>query len=467
MKKTICLILSLVMILGLFAGCAANTETQQPASQQPASQSGTAAQQNDTKKDDTQKNDTTAPADTKAGGPIKIGIVARLAADGKMSGYYHQIGYEILKKKIAEMNIGQEIEFVIRDMGSDGSELKQRMSELKELGCVAIIGAVADDFGPVCAQWAGENKTPVLFTSNYSTEMTITNYSDYIFGTGLNAWGFIKVLALAAVGVKGYTNYAYVGTDGAGAVDAENILLYEGQKINPAFHCVGSYRMSQTETDFSTIIATLVSQPEVPQMTLQQGGNAVISFVSQAGMYDYYSVSSVWSDVIIMPFVVPMLAGAGLYNYEGSYGATPLAWWDPDFKDYVDEFKAIGQEVYQTTYQPVEYSMYVYWAGEALALALQDCIASGADYTNGDVLKAALEKISFEEFGSEHHFRDVDHQLTMELFYVDAVDAGEENDHLAMPADVNAVYQADEYLPTLEEMKDYGENVLKVSGRFN
>lgn len=469
MKKIISVLLVLAMLMGLAIACTpgtANDTAQQPGT---ATQTETKTEQKaETATQPAQASNTqeTAPAASGEKPTAKIGIVATLAADGKFNGYYHQIGYEILKDKLAADNPNVNIEFVIRDMGSDGSELKQRMTELKELGCVAIIGAVADDFGPVCAQWASENKVPVLFTSNYSTEMTITNYSDYIFGTGLNAWGFIKVLAKEAVGNQGKTNYAYVGTDGAGAVDAENILLYEGQKINPDFHCVASYRMSQTESDFSTIIATLMSQAEVPQMTLQQGGNAVISFVMQAAMYDYYSVSSVWSDVIIMPFVVPILNGAGVYSYEGSYGATPLAWWDEDFKDYVAQFRAKGQEVYQTDYQPVEYSMYVYWAGEALEQALVSCVNDGQDFTNGEVLKSALEKISFEEFGSEHHFRDFDHQLTMELFFVDAVDAGEENFHLAMPADVTAVHQAEDYLPSKEEMKEYGETVLGVKDRF-
>ncbi len=449
MKKLLCLLLTMALMVGILAGCA-------PSTPDPT----------DGPKPSNDSTDPVKPAPSD--GKTKIGVVATLAADGKISGYYFEIGLRLVKKMFADAGLDENsVEFVLRDQGEDGSVLKQRMTELKEAGCVAVIAAIADDFGPVAAQWASENSVPVLFCSNYSTEMTITNYSDYIFGTGLNAWGFIKVLAKEAVGKRNITNYAYVGTDGAGATDAENILLYEGQKINPDFHCVGSYRMSQTESDFSTIISTLISQKEPPQMTLQQGGNAVISFVMQAGMYDYYSVSSVWSDVIIMPFVVPTLVGAGVYNFEGSFGATPLAWWDEDFKDYCEAFTAMGKEIYNKDYQPVEYSMYLYWAGEALLHAIQQAKADNVDITKGENLKNLLENVSFTDFGSEHHFRDFDHQLTMDLFFVDAVDAGEEHGHLAMPADVTAVHSAEEYLPTMEEMKAYGIEKLGVTDRFD
>ncbi len=457
MKKLLCLLLAAALLTGILAGCGNNSDGTEPSV--PEGSSGPATEPNDPG---------TTPGGTTSGGKIKLGVVATLAADGKISGYYFEIGLRLVKKMFADAGLDENsVEFVLRDQGEDGSVLKQRMTELKEAGCVGIIAAIADDFGPVAAQWAGENSVPVLFCSNYSTEMTITNYSDYIFGTGLNAWGFIKVLAQEAVGKRGIKNYAYVGTDGAGAADAENILLYEGQKINPDFHCVASYRMSQTETDFSTIIATLMSQEEKPQMTLQQGGNAVISFVMQAGMYDYYSISSVWSDVIIMPFVVPTLVNAGVYNFDGSFGATPLAWWDDDFADYCEAFRTVGKEVYDTDYQPVEYSMYLYWAGEALLNAIQTARAENIDITDGQVLKGLLENVSFTDFGSEHHFRDFDHQLTMDLFFVDAVDSGEEHDHLAMPADVTAVHSADDYLPTMEEMKTYGIEKLGVTDRFD
>ena len=451
MKKIISLILALVLILSTAAGCT-SAQTGDPSAPPP---------------DNSNSGDSTPTPPAPAGEKLKIGIVGSVAADGKMAGYYFEIGLQQVKEMFAQAGYGEDrVEFVLRDQGDDGSVLKQRMTELKEQGCVAIMTAISDDLGPIAAQWASENSVPVIFSANYSTEMTITNYSDYIFGTGLNAWGFIKVLAQEAVGNHGISNYAYVGTDGAGAVDAENILLYEGQKINPDFHCVASYRMSQTETDFSTIIATLLSQNEVPQMTLQQGGNAVASFVMQAAMYDYYSVSSVWSDVIIMPFAVPVLYAAGVYSYEGSYGATPLAWWDEDFADYCAAFTAKGVEIYDTEYKPAEYSMYFYWAGEALLNAFIACDAQGVDPTDGTALKGVLENISFTEFGSEHHFRDFDHQLTMELFFVDAVDAGEEYDHLAMPADLTAIHSAEDYLPTMDEMKTYGEEVLGVTGRF-
>lgn len=457
MKKLISMILLTVMVLGLLTGCGA--QSAQPAAQPAQNQATPAPAPAETEPAET------APTEAASGEPIKIGVIGALAADGKFSRYSLEIGYQLMRDMYADA--GMNVEFIVKNLDGDGSVLKQRMTELKEAGCVAILAPISDDVGPAAAQWAAENKLPVVYTSNYSTEMSITNYSDYIFCSALNAWGFIKVLAKEAVGVRGMENYAYVGSDGAGAIDAENILLYEGKKINPDFHCVASYRMGMQESDFSTVIATLLSMEETPQMTLQQGGPAVISFIMQAAMYDYYSTSSVWSDVGIMASVVPELTAAGVYSYEGSYGATPLAWWSDDFKPYREAFLAKGQEIYNTKYWPVETSLYLYWGGEAVLNALQDCIANGVDYTDGEALKNAIEAVSFTEFGSEHHFRDFDHQMTMNIYFVDAVDAGEEFDHLAMAADPNAVYSADEYLPTMEEMKTYGEEYLGVTGRFD
>lgn len=393
---------------------------------------------------------------------VKIGVVSGLDADGKITGYYYQFAMDLITEeaKAAAKDLGVNFEFIYRDYGGESSVLKQRMSELKAAGCVTILALCADDFGPAVAQWASENKTPVLFAANYSTQMSIVNYSDYIFATGLNAWGFIKVLASEAVGKKGYKTYAYVGTDGAGAIDAENLLLYEGRKYNPDFKCVASYRMSHTDTEFSTIVSTILSMKEIPEMTLQQGGYNVISFIMQASMYDFYDYSTIWSDVVIMPSIVTALVDAGVYSYKGSYGASTFAWWDPGFKDFYDKYTA------STGQAPMDFALYGYWAGKAAVEAISACVKSGKDYTNGDVLTAALSEVEFESCGSKHSFRDIDHQLSMNIYFIEATDAGEEYNHIPLPADKSAVYTAEEYLPTKEEMKTYAETVLNVKNRF-
>ena len=469
MKRIISMILVFTFVLTALAGCsgkpADTTTTETKAESAPVETAEPAAQE--TKAEEPKTEETKPAAETDSAVPtIKLGFIASLSSDGKVSSYFLEIGLQMVQDLLASSGLKANVEFVLRDLGRDSSEMKQRMTELKEAGCVAIISETLDDYGPATAQWASENKIPVLFCPNYSTEMTISNYSDYIFGTGLNAWGFIKVMALEAVGKRGIQNYTYVGKDSAAAVDAENILLYEAQKINPDFKCLASYRLSGADADFATIISTLLSGKEVPQMTLQQEGYTVISFAMQAAMYDFYSASSVWSDVITMPFIVDTLNKAGVYNYEGSYGATPMAWWDPNFDDFCKGFTAKGLEIYGKEYLPLEYSLYLYFAGMALNQALTDCINNGLDYTDGAVLKDALEKVSFEAFGSEHHFRDFDHQLTMPLYFVDAVDGGEEVNHLAVPADKSSVYAAEDYLPSMEEMKLYGEKYLNVNDRF-
>lgn len=441
MKKFFALVLAVLMVFSFAACSGKDTPTTQPG------------------------NESKAP-DTSDKPTIVIGAVGTLQADGKFASMWEN-GYQLILKYIEENVKDANIKIEIRDMGADASEMKQRMTELKDLGAVAILGFISDEYGPAAAQWASENKTPVIYTANTSTEISITNYSDYIFCTGLNAWGFIKIFAIEAVKNRGYKNYAYVGSDGAAAIDAENLMLYEGQKIDPEFKCLASYRYAQTDTEFSTIVTTVMAMDPTPQMTLQQGGGNVVSFIQQASMYDFYGNSTIWSDVVIAAGLVQALVGAGVYSYEGSFGAGVFAWWDEKFQDFYDDYKKVSIAGYGTEDPPADFSLYTYWSGVAIVSALEDCIASGKDYKDGTVLTEALEKVSFESCGTEHHFRDIDHQLTMDIYFIEATDAGEEYHHYAKPKDPNAVYSADEYLPSKEEMKEYGEKVLGVKGRFD
>lgn len=118
---------------------------------------------------------------------------------------------------------------------------------------------------------------------NTSTEVTIKNWSDYAFNCGLNAWSFAKVLAKAAVQDEGKKNFVFCGTDGAATIDAENLFLLEGQKIDPKFELLASYRVAESDSEFSNIIASVAATS--PDMVMQQGRRPVLRRLGAAGFH--------------------------------------------------------------------------------------------------------------------------------------------------------------------------------------
>lgn len=451
MKKLLVMLLAATLLLSCVA-CSGETKPTEKTPANTPQTSATDANQN------AQNTDDSLPT-------ITIGLLNRLGPDGLSTNDFYEIGMQIAADRLAAVS-GANVVVTRLDYGADGSEMKQRMTELKEKGCACIIGVIPDDVASIAAQWAKENKFPVIYAANTSTEVTITNYSPYIFSTGLNTWGFIKVFADEAVNKRGFKNYAYVGSDGAAAVDAENILLLEAKKYNPDFECVTSFRVGQETSDFTTIVTSLMGLPEAPDMILHQGGGNAIAFTQQASMYDYFEQTTVWSDVMTAQFIAPALVEAGIFKYGKVFGATPIGWWTENFKEFNEEWAAKSEKIYGKAARPIEFGVYPVWAADILADALNTMLAEGKDYMDADALVAALEGASFEAVGSEHHFRDFDHQLTMDMYFIDSVDGGEELGHLPIPADQTAIHKGEEYLPTKEDMKWYAEEILGITDRF-
>jgi hypothetical protein len=74
-------------------------------------------------------------------------------------------------------------------------------------------------------------------------------------------------------------------------------------------------------------------------------------------------------------------------------------------------------------------------------------------------------KISWTTFSGEHAYRDFDHVLTYDAYYVTSADGGKEFGHYPIGAKVVKL-TAKEYLPTLEDMKTYAAR-LGYPDRFN
>lgn len=403
---------------------------------------------------------------------IKIGVIAygSAAARASILGYFMN-GWEVAAEQVnAAGGIdGKQIEIKVYDPENDASMIGQRCTDAKNDGCVAIVFAYGDDMAPAAGQWALTNHFPVMMMPNTSTEVTIKNWSDYAFNCGLNAWSFAKVLAKAAVQDEGKKNFVFCGTDGAATIDAENLLLLEGQKIDPDFSCLASYRVSSDDSQFSNIISSIAST--APDMVLQQGGGPTfVAFAQQGLMFGLFDNSDVYNDFVVDTSTNSSLAEAGQFPYGHTKGMYLLNFWDEsqmdeNIKGFCDNYmnNPISQE--NGYVAPSDAGLSCYRCVKSIALGAQSCVDAGTDYTDPQTLTDAIAQISWTDSTGEHHFRELDNQLTFDYYYgVSTQEGSEAYNNSPIATDIVA-YTADEVLPTEEEMKAYAET-LGVTDRF-
>lgn len=431
MKKLLCMLLVAIMAFSLVA-CAGNTN-------QPA------------------KNDE----------PVKIGYTSYLS--GPLAAYmvWSRAGVNMAVKEFNDAGgiNGKPVELVVKDLGgADVATAMGRLDEMKEEGCVAIMTTTTTN----AAQWTSENHLPVILTNNISTEETIINYNDYTFFVGLNAWGISKMIANETVGKLGYDSFSYIGVDQACTVDAENLLIYEGKKLNPDFKIIDSYRMNYDDDKYSTIVATVMAETEQPDFILQQGGGATFSgLVNQGNMYNMYEKYDIYTDLTVEASAVNSLVETDSYPFGHIHGISILQWWDTENKeiaDWIERYHAVSTEVIGEQLEPSDSSFYCYLGMKTLLTAIKACDDAGKDYNDPDVLRTALCETTFSDFQGEHVFREFDHMLTYDAYYITGVDGGEAFGGRPIGGDT-VKYLPEEWLPAEADMKIYAEQ-LGYPARF-
>lgn len=436
-----------------------------------ASSAADASSTESTATSDTAASSTDTAADATSEDTIKIGVLTYMSTARSATMGFFQIGWEAAAEEINSAGgiDGKQIEFLLYDPQSDAAQVPQRLTEAKNDGCVAVVFAVGDDLAPTAAEWAEENQFPVLMECNTSTEVTINHYSEYVFNCGPNAWAFAKVLAKAAVEGEGKTNFVFCGTDGAATIDAENLLILEGQKINPDFTCLASYRISSDDSEFSNIISSIAST--APDMVLQQGGGPTfVAFAQQGLMFGLFDVSDVYNDFVVDTSTNSSLAEAGQYPYGHTKGMFLLNFWDESqmdetIKTFCDNYMANEICVENGYVAPSDSGLSCYRCVKSIALGLQACVDAGTDYTDPQVLTDAISGISWTDSTGEHSFRELDNQLTFDYYYGVSTEEGSEAYNGNPIATDIITYTSDEVLPTEEEMASYAET-LGVTDRF-
>ena len=409
---------------------------------------------------------------TQFSGTVNVGVITSLSSTMAATNGWYLAALEASASVVnAHGGIdGKQLVYSLYDPESDAGTVKQRLTDIKNSGCIAAIYSAGDALSPAAAQWAAENDFPVFITSNISTEVTLGNYSKNAFNMSKNAWGLAKILALYCVGEEGCKNFCFVGTDGAATIDAENFLIYEGQKIDPEFKMLASYRVNWNDIEYSNIISAVSSLK--PEMVLQQGGGPnFVSFCQQASIFDLFSSCDVYNDLVTSASTNQPLIEGDEFPYGHTHGVFSYPFWDyslitGEIKEYDDAFYAT-ETAKKNGYYPDDNFIINYFVTKCIEYAVEACVEKGIDYTkDSNAFSEAISEVHFSDSFGEHYFRtDIDNQFTANMFYGTSY---EDSNYAGVAICKEYVtYTAEEYLPTADEMKAWGSTHGFDVSRFN
>ena len=458
MKRVTVILLVLAMVLCLMAGCG-QTNTPAPADTTPSSTAPASAAS--APATDTTPGDANAPEVAEAaasGETIKLGVL-QVTSDISYNYFYPGIRIAVEETNANGGINGKLIELVERDSEGSADNVAQRLTELKEEGCVTVIGPAYDYEAPAASQWAEANEFPIIATSNMATSASIQNYSKWFFTAGPSVWGFMKAVAKEATDM-GFSTYYVVANDGGTGDDYVNFCDSEMKKLNPDAKMVGYTNVSSAETDYNSVVNSIAAlKPDF--VVLGMAAFAWTSFVQQADMV------GLWDDTYLFAYTnnetlyasigdsVPVGnvrgAVAWLRNVDSSLNSEAV-------NKYFEDHIAYGSE---RAGFPIDYSdqsATCYLATKAAIAALEAC---DGDYSAAKI-RDNLETCRFNcVFGDDIGFRPFDHSL--EFVYYMSTTQWLNDDHLELGGVDAVAYPAAEILPTKDEMEAYAaENGLEI-----
>lgn len=375
----------------------------------------------------------------------KIGVVIPLSGDFAFFSSYFSPILDIYVQNLNEAGgiNGHKVELVYKDNQGNPTITAQRLDELLDENVSAVIGPFMDTCGPAAAQWATENKIPVVMCCALSTEIGMANASDYVFCAGSSAWAWAKVFA-KAVKEAGYENVYYVGNEGGVPDDVYNFFWEEMAKLDSTVKNAGSVRLSGTESDLSSVITSVMSSKPDTIVTSLTGGGA-ITFIQQGSQFGLFDDSDLYGVYI---------AGA---DHTESIGANfpagkiwSIDWFPIDFsftQDWAKEiYEAAGNVI------PNGASLNFYYACDAVCQAL-----ATMDYDkrlDSDALVAAMETIKIKSpiDDTEVYFTDYSHQLVFPMYFCGTVFSEDWGNIALCDENDYTVYGAESY-PTEEEWR--------------
>ena len=433
-KKLIATLLAVVMAVGVLAGCGndfGSNETAAPAADTAIAPAATveAAEGLDTEN------------------TYKVGVLMPLSGDLSFFSAYFQPILDIYQADInANGGInGHALELVYKDTQGDATITAQRLDEMTDEKVSAVIGPFMDPCGPAAAQWAKENKTPVSLVCGLSTDIGMANASEYVFCAGSNPWIWSKIYANEVV-KAGYKSAYYIGNEGGVPDNVYDYFWAEMAKLDPEVANVGSVRLNGSETDFSSIITSIMAAKPQVVFTSLTGGTA-ITFIQQAAQFGLFDDIDLYGVYI-----------AGADHTESVGSAYPVGriesidWFPVNFsfsKDWAREIYTKAGNVI-----PNGASLNFYYALDTVckSLATMDYEARN----DGAALVKAMEEVKVAsplDANQEVYYTSYNHQLVFPHYFCGTVfdpDWG----NIALTDESNYTVYGFEVYPTATEWRD-------------
>lgn len=433
MKKVISVIMASAILCGTFSGC--TTATSLPS----GSSSGS--------------NATASTAGSKAassGNTIKIGVLTDRSSAAAATVKWAEAGAELAQKEINDAGgiKGKKIELVYRDTASDSANVAQKSTELKSEGVIAILGPKSDGEAPAGAQWAETNKFPMVTPCTMSTRVTIENASRYMFSCGFSAWAIARMNAKAAQKI-GAKSAFFIGNDGGASGDSRDFFYKDCEKFDSGFKNLGSNQVSNSSTEFSNIISSVVNKK--PSMLIGAvAGPNFVSLVNQGNQFGLFKTCDYYGWYTTDTSNTLSLSQSNAYPYGHVHGVIVWPFWKDDIngneklvKDYMSMREGI---------MPSDMG-YTWYIG---IKAIAEAAKSTSDYS-AEGMTAALTKVKFSTiYGSDIGFRDFDHVMTHTYYYVTANKDTSGKWTVPIGTDIT-VYKGADVLPTKAEMESYAK----------
>ena len=418
MKKFLSCLLVFALALALLAGCSSAS------SSQPAS--GAAS-------------DGAAPA-SGSDDVIKVGVC--LVQSGPMGGI---VDYLIPTVQMAFDDVnaagginGRQVEVIFRDDQGDTSMVAQRLNELKEEGCEVIIGPLLDTQAPAAAEWAGENKIPVILCCTMATDVSIENFNDYIFCTGPSAWAEARVLEKYVL-ENNIKSVYMVGSVGGVVEDNFGFFADEIADLDPEVEILATQMIQMTDSDFQSIISDI--QAKKPDLVVFDSGAQATNFLQQGIQFDLFSSVKTFGFDFLAPSVTEGF-GSDFPTTISSVTWVPAFCGTDAMNTYVEKLQGVTNGLY-----PMSLTIQCHNGALAAIAALEAC----GDNISTDSIASALETVSFASPIGECSFRAFDHQLIFPLAYSDAIYDGVHE----FAVEGNITYMDDSVWPTQEELEAY------------
>lgn len=433
-RKLIAIVLTLVMCLSLVACAGSSGGNTESASSAETSSTETA-------EDKSPESATSEETAITEDGTYKLGVLIPQSGDLAFFASYFA---PILDIYVNDLNAsgginGHKVELVYKDDQGDPSITAQRLDELKDENVSAVLGPFMDTCGPVAAQWAQENKIPVVMCCALATDTGMQNASKYVFTAGSSAWAWAKVFA-NAVADAGYESVYYVGNEGGVPDDVYNFFWEEIEKLGVNVKDAGSIRLSGNETDLSSVVTTIMAANPGVIVTSLTGGGA-ISFIQQGSQFGLFDNSDLYGVYI-----------AGADHTESIGSAYPVGsvyaidWFPINF----EETKEFAEKIYNQAdgVIPNGASLTYYYAADSVCQAL--ATFDYADATDSEKLVTAMESLTMDSVLGDVSYTSYSHQLMFPMFFAGTA-FNDDWGGIALCDENNYKVYGTEYYPTEDE----------------